>query len=237
VAVRWPAVFVFLTAWRIDFMARWLALPAMAILLVGSWAVAQEYRVEPTNAGPPAGELSTETADKLSPTGFKVMQGDKRTMCEIWPAKKWEIRSDFKPSDTILYPLPVGSLVGAIRFPRKAADFRGQDIAAGMYTLRYANQPVDGNHVGTFPTRDFLLMLPAADDQSPAPIAEMDLFKTSAKTTESTHPAILPLLKAEGADPLPGIQHVEDKEWWTVRFTDGDAKVVLELIVVGKAAE
>lgn len=218
-------------------MARWLAMPALMMLVVGSWAVAQEYRVEPTKEGPPAGELSAEIVEKLSPTGFKVMQGEKRTLCEIWPAKKWDVRSDFKPSDTILYPISVGSLVGAIRFPRKAADFRGQDIAAGVYTLRYANQPVDGNHVGTFPTRDFLLALPAADDQSSAPMAEMDLFKTSAKTTESTHPAIMPLVKAEAAEPLPGIRHVEDQEWWTARFTDGEAKVVLELIVVGKAAE
>jgi hypothetical protein len=218
-------------------MARWLAMPLWAALLISSRGLAAEYRVESTKEEPPASELSADVVAQLSPSGFKVLQGEKRTVCEIWPAKKWAIRGDFKPSDTILYPLPVGSLVGAIRFPRKAADFRGQEIAAGVYTLRYANQPVDGNHVGTFPTRDFLLALPAADDQSSAPIAEMDLFKTSAKTTESTHPAIMPLVRAEAGQPLPGIRHLEEQEWWTARFADGDGKVVLELIVVGKAAE
>jgi hypothetical protein len=219
-------------------MARWLAMSAALVLLATTSGLAADYRVEPTKDESPAGELSADIVAQLSPTaGFKVMQGEKRTVCEIWPAKKWSLRSDFKPSDTILFPLTSGSLVGAIRFGRKAADFRGQDIAAGVYTLRYANQPVDGNHVGTFPTRDFLLALPAADDQSAAPIAEMDLFKLSAKTTESTHPAIVPLVKPEALEPLPGMRHFEEQDWWAARFSDTDAKVVLELIVVGKAAE
>lgn len=218
-------------------MARRLATFVVVMGLLASRAIADDYRVEPTKDEPPAGELAAEIVSELSPTGFKVMQGEKRTVCEIWPAKKFTMRSDFKPSDTILFPLAGGSLAGAIRFPRKAADFRGQDIAGGVYTLRYANQPVDGNHVGTFPTRDFLLAVPAADDQMAAPIAEMDLFKASAKTTESTHPAIMPLVKAEANEPLPGIRHEEEHDWWTARFSDSEGKVVLELIVVGKAAE
>ena len=149
-------------------------------------------------------------------------------------------RQDFTPTDAILYPLKVGSLVGVIRFPRKGADFRDQEIASGIYTLRYGNQPVDGNHVGTFPTRDFLLMLPASADMSPAPIAEADLFKTSAQAAGSTHPAIMPLVKAEDAGELPALRHLEEQDWWTVQFGGKDAKggkLALELIVSGKAAE
>ena len=128
------------------------------------------------------------------------------------------LKSDGQPADTILYPFEVGVLMGVLRFPRKGADFRGQDIASGVYTLRYANQPVDGNHVGTFDTRDFLLMVPASADQSPATIPEMDLFKTSAESAESTHPAIMPLVKPDAAD-APAMRHVEEQDWWAVRLS------------------
>jgi hypothetical protein len=139
-----------------------------------------------------------------------------------------------------LYPIKPGTLVGAIRFSRKAADFRNQDIPRGVYTLRYGNQPVDGNHVGTFATRDFLLMLPPDADTSPDAIPEMDLFKKSAESAGSTHPAIMPLLKAEGDDDGPAARHLEEQEWWTLRFTGkgaGGEKVPLEVIVSGTAAE
>jgi hypothetical protein len=168
------------------------------------------------------------------------MQGEKRTLVEIWPARQWDVSAEFTPTATVLYPLKPGSLVGALRFGRKAADFRGQEIAAGVYTLRYGNQPEDGNHVGTFETRDFLLMLPAAVDTSPAAIAEMDLHTSSAKSAESSHPAIMPLVKPDGAGELPSMRHLAEQEWWTVRFGGkgaGGKPVVLEVIVVGKAAE
>src|SRR5262249_40048939 len=144
-----------------------------------------------------------------------------------------------QPSDTVLYPMKVGSLVGVLRFPRGGADFRGQQIPSGVYTLRYGNQPVDGNHVGTFDTRDFLLMLPAKADQSPAAIDEMDLFKVSAESVESSHPAIVPLVKAEEGES-PALRNIDEKEWWTLRLAgkDADGKAIpTELVVVGKAAE
>jgi hypothetical protein len=221
-------------------MKKRLVAPALAILLVAGPLLAADFRVEPLKEAPPASELSAAVVAQLMPEGFKVMQGEKRTRCEVWLAKQWDAKADFKPSETVLDPLAIGTLVGAIRFPRKAEDFRGQDIPAGVYTLRYANQPVDGNHVGTFETRDFLLMLPASADQSPKPIAEADLFKASAQSAGSSHPAIMPLVKAEGDEKLPAMRHLEAQDWWTVQFagkSSKGAKIVLELIVVGKAAE
>jgi hypothetical protein len=126
--------------------------------------------------------------------------------------------------------------VAAINFPRKAADFRGQDIGRGTYTLRYGQQPVDGNHVGTFDTRDFLLMLPAAADRDPATLPGTDFFATSAEAAETTHPAIMPLLKPSEGE-APAMHHIEANEWWAARLPGNGGKLPLELIVVGKAAE
>lgn len=211
---------------------------AFALLLAPALVRAQDYTLEALKEAAPD-EVASDIKSKLADAGFKVMAG-KRTLVEIWPVKELTVKPDFKPSDTIFSPVQPGSLVGALRFPRKGVDFRGQDIAGGVYTLRYANQPVDGNHVGTFATRDFLVMVPAADDQSPEVIADDKQLNTdSAKAAESSHPAIMPLVKP-GAGSAPELVHHDEAEWWTLRFEGQDAKgqkIPLEVIVVGKAAE
>jgi hypothetical protein len=220
-------------------MTKWLVVPAMLLLMTPAALLADDYRVEAIESAPPD-ELAPEIAAQLSSTGLKVIEDESRTICEIWPAKQWSLKAGFTPTPTVLYGLEPGSLVGALRFGRKGADFRDQDISRGVYTLRYANQPVDGNHVGTFATRDFLLMVPADDDASPEPIDQEDLFATSAESAGSTHPAIMPLVKADAGGELPAMRHLEEQDWWTVRFGGqgpGGEKAVLELIVVGLAEE
>lgn len=215
-----------------------IVLAAIALLIAPVWSAAADYRVEATKEAP-GGDLSADIAALVAPQGFKIVQGEKRVVCEIWPLKQWTTKADFQPSDTVLFPLEPGTLVGVLRFPRKGADFRDQEIPPGLYTLRYGNQPVDGKHVGTFATRDFLLMLPVAADTSPAPLAEQALLETSAKSAESAHPAVMPLVKAESAEPSP-LKHLEQQDWWTLRLAGKDAKganLAVDLIVVGKAGE
>ncbi len=221
-------------------MTRWLVLLVIWLAVSAGAVLAQEYRVEKFDNVAVPDEVSPDIAGKLSPAGFKVMQGANRTLYEFWPANEWATKPGFAPSATIIDPVQPVVLVGVVRLKRKGADFRGQDIASGVYTLRYANQPEDGNHVGTFATRDFLLMVPAATDTSPDVIDQMVLFEKSAESAGSTHPAIMPLVKAKVGGDLPSMQHLEDQEWWAVHFAgkgpDGKP-LALGLIVVGKAAE
>ncbi len=218
-------------------MSKCLAGFVVLLLMLPLAALAQDYTVEPFDGAPPDG-LADDVAAAIGASGFKVLDGDK-IVCEIWPARQWQVVEGFTPSSTVLYPFQPGSLVGALRFPRKSADFRNQDISRGLYTLRYANQPVDGNHVGTFDTRDFFVMVPAADDASPDALADDSLFPASGESAGSSHPAIMPLLKVADGD-VPGMRHLEEPEWWTVRFpgqtADGE-ELVVELIVVGKSLE
>lgn len=220
-------------------MTRWLAALAAVSIFAPAVMAADEYRVEKLDDGPPADVLSAEVVAKLSPTGYKVVGPDGKAHREIWLAKELAVRPGFEPSLSILYPLEPGSLVGAMRLPYKGSDFRGQEIPAGTYTLRYANQPEDGNHVGTFETRDFLLMLPAASDTDPQTLGGTDFFATSAESAGSTHPAIIPILKPEQGE-APAVRHLEAMEWWSLRLAGTDAKAqkqVVEMIIAGKAAE
>jgi hypothetical protein len=113
-----------------------------------------------------------------------------------------------------------------------------------VYTLRFALQPVDGNHLVASPTRDFLLLVRASDDTSAELMEEKPLMELSAEAAASNHPGTLCLRPVQGgSDEIPSLRHNEDDDWWLLRAT-GKAKagrqtrdLVLDLVVVGHADE
>jgi hypothetical protein len=222
-------------------MTRTIICSFVLAFLCTSAAFAVDHKVAPLKEPPPEG-LSAEVAARLASNGFKVLRGE-NVLCSVWLCKEWSGAADFKPTTEVLYPFQQGELIGVVKYARKGSDFRDQDISAGLYTLRYAHQPVDGNHVGTSPTRDFLLLTKAAKDTSPEPVDFKKLAKASADAAGSSHPALLSMQRVEGSDASLGIRHNDEHDWWIVRFSGttkggGQGKpLAVELIVVGKAAE
>jgi hypothetical protein len=218
-----------------------LALVAVLCLLPAWQASAQEYTVSAAEA-PPTGTLAPEISALLDPKGIKVSKGS-TVVCELWLAKEWPVEANAATGGEVIYPLTVGEIIGAIRFAKKAGDFRGQDVPAGVYTLRYAQQPVDGAHVGTSPTRDFLAMSPAAKDRDPKPIDYKALINVSKETAGAAHPGILSLQRVAEGGASPSVREESDKEWVIVHAVGkmkqgGSVKdLPIDLVVVGKAAE
>lgn len=204
---------------------------------------AQEYRLEPLAEPPPADELTAPIAAAISSQGYRVMRGEGRRICDIWFCNTWELPAEPAASEQVVYPFAPGQLVGVIRFSRRGSDFRGQQIAAGVYTLRYGLQPVDGNHVGTADSRDFLLLVPAARDTSTEPLGEEQLFELSKEAARTTHPASLFLARPPSEGNVPRLEHEASREWWLLvvenRAQQGDAtrELRLSLVVVGQASE
>jgi len=87
--------------------------------------------------------------------------------------------------------IPEGELVGVIQFPAKFTDYRRQEIAAGVYTLRFAVQPDIGDHTGTAPHPDFCLMCAAEKDKIADRIEKKKLIELSSEVNEGKHPAVL----------------------------------------------
>jgi len=211
-----------------------LALVFCGWLTVG--VLAEDYTFSAAEKLPPG--LPAALGDQLATVGVQV-SGPKRDLCSIWLLKDVAVKPDFTPSTALKYPFTPGQLVGVLSVPRRAGltDFKGHEIESGNYTLRYGQQPMDGNHIGTSDTADFLLAVPVADDQDPAPITEIEsLFKRSAKVSGTTHPAIFSLLPAEeGAEP--GLANDAEHEFWILNLSaaTGDQKIPLRMIVVGKS--
>lgn len=213
-------------------------------LIFSAPLIAADYAVEAIEEAPPTDELAAGIAEQLSETGFTVKRSETSTLCNIWFCKEWKVASDFEATDELLYPFTPGQLIGVIQYKRRGGDFRDQDINRGVYTLRYAQQPVDGNHEGTSPTRDFLLVVTAERDKSPEVMDVRKLYTASAEAAESSHPGLL-LMQAVPADAdvsSPSIR-TSDDEWSIVRLWgtavggEKPKKLAMDLVVVGHADE
>ena len=150
--------------------------------------------------------------------------------------------AEFKATPDRLYPFTPGQLIGLVHFGRRGSEFRDQTISSGWYTLRFGLQPTDGNHEGTSPTRDFLLLVEAETDDLPENWDADDLNEASAEAAGSSHPAMLCLRSPAGGSEL-AIRHDEANDWWVLHLLgNGVANqksqgVPIDLVVVGHAAE
>lgn len=182
------------------------------------WA-ADPHKLEQFKSPPPMG-IAPAIAGQLDENAFRVI-GPNGPICEIWLVKEITAKEDFKPTLTIKYPFTTGQLLGAARLPTAGAalDFRGQELPAGVFTLRYGQQPQDGNHLGTSDVSDFGLACSSELDKDPAPIAGVkDLFKLSAKAAGTAHPAIFQLLPPP-KEPFkaPTLKHNDEKDLWILQ--------------------
>jgi hypothetical protein len=201
------------------------------------------YKAEAENIPVPQ-ELAAAIRQEINPEAIRVT-GPDGAFCEIW------LRSNIPPAATmnrdigvIFGQLTEGTLIGAIRFEGNASDFHNQSIRPGIYTLRYQVQPVDAGHTGVSPFRDFLLLVPAGVDLTPAPLTGNDLLDASKKASSTQHPSVWSLLP-DNATPvtLPAMRHGDPGDFWTVYFrvsvpaaAGNPAPAVMGLILVGHAA-
>lgn len=200
----------------------------LLVALIASPALFGQYKLE--QAAAPPEELAPAIREVLQDTGSKVVAVNGSVFCEIWFRKTMPSGPASTEMGVSLKTVPHGSLLGAIRFPQRGQDRRGQTIPPGVYTLRYSLYPPDGNHQGVAAQRDFLLMVPAADEKDPTSTPPYDeVVKMSAKTIKAAHPAVLSLWNDE-AGHEPGLAKEGDTDW-ILHTKIGDTPVAI--IVVG----
>jgi hypothetical protein len=158
-----------------------------------------------------AGAFADQSASEalrssLEPKGHRVVLGDGTTLCEIWLRKQIPTRARASVAGAFYTELPESAFVGVISFPKGARDYRGQQVKAGAYTLRYTVHPSDGNHLGISVYRDFLVLSPVGADENPGAVLNFEeLMKLSAKTLGSVHPSPISLVSPEGLKSVPGV--------------------------------
>jgi hypothetical protein len=189
---------------------------AAFVILNAGLALAAEPKVETVPAPP---SVSGAVADALQAKGYRVLAGDGSPLIQIWLRKDTPV-SGKKEVEGANYPaLTPGLLLGVISFATTAKDFRNQSIKPGTYALRYELLPNDGNHMGVAPDRDFLLLVPVADDPGPAKNPPYDeLMKLSSRATGTNHPAVFSMVAT-------------DKRTLPSAYTDANGYVVFSAVL------
>jgi hypothetical protein len=175
----------------------------------------------------------------LEEKGYRVTLADGAVVCEIWLRNGAPAGNKTEAQGAVYTGLAVSTLIGVISFPKPTTDFRGQAIKAGAYTLRYALHPLDGNHLGISPIRDFLVMIPVSADQNAETEYKFeDLMKHSAKASGTNHPGVVSLTSADsGAAPS-----VSENDQGHVIFaaklkTQSGAELPIAFVVKGRAEQ
>ncbi len=153
-------------------------------LLVSTVAAAQDAVVTAhTEAAPPG--VADAVRAVIAGGGQRVAVGQKTL--EFWWVKTLPLTAG--SSGATWEAVAEGTLVGVVRLSANYPDIRGKTIKAGLYTLRYALQPQNGDHLGVSPYRDFLLLSPADVDTSAATLSHDDTVNLSKQALGISHPA------------------------------------------------
>ena len=209
-------------------LMRKLSLCFLLAALAASTVFAQ-YKSE--LAGAPPGELAPAISQALDQQGTKIVGSNGSVFCEVWFRTSLPAGAKSSEESVTLPAIPHGALMGAIRFPAQGADRRGQTIKPGVYTLRYSLQPLNGDHLGVSPQRDFLVLVPAGDDKDLNAAPGFDaLMAMSRKASGTPHPAVLSLWSA-GASDAAGFAKQGENDWVLTRKVGSTA---IAVILVGK---
>lgn len=175
--------------------------------------------------------VAADIRAQLSDESWIVSENDKPVM-KLWLRK--EIPGKSKPAGpkgNVLFPfLEEGELLGAVEVLAEIGDYRDQPIAPGVYTFRYGVQPVNGDHLGTSPFRDYGCLVPAAIDQKPATLAKKALEKQSAEAAGTSHPAIMMFLAVEGESSAGSVIRDDANDRTSIVVT-------LKVVVEGETTE
>jgi len=152
--------------------------------------------VSPLTDKAPA-ELAAGVAARLAPAA-RVVVGD--ATLEVWLVDKLELSAFAKASaDPRWSGVESGTLVGAMRVSGTFKEIRGKVVKPGVYTLRYGQQPQNGDHLGISLFREFLLISPAALDTDPKVLGFDGVVALSKEVIGTAHPASLSLDPPEDA--------------------------------------
>jgi hypothetical protein len=216
---------------------------AVAVLLVGSACcpAADGPTVKVEDLPPPA-ELGEAVRSLFEGKAMTVSDDKGKPLCTVWAVKSLESKATAEQAKAGLRYTNIeeSTVVGAVKFPAEWTDYRKQKIKPGVYTLRLAVQPSDGDHMGTAPYNDFCLICPAALDTKPELLEVEKLHELSAKTIGRKHPGMMLLFPNKSSADAPAVE-AKPKEHWVLNYrvpvSAAGEKTVLgfSLVVIGQS--
>ncbi len=192
---------------------RCVALLVSLLICSFGWA-ADHYTVKQEPKGPPS-DLSESIRELLDLTSETVEDPKGKAIARVWFRKEIpSIATKEQIKNGITHrELLETSIIGAVQFPTTFIDYRKQEIAAGVYTLRLAFQPDNGDHKDSAPHTEFLLLCPAQKDRKSDEMEPKSLYKMSFESTGGEHPGVMLLYPYTFTDKKPKIQDRGSGVW------------------------
>ncbi len=167
---------------------------AWALILTTAATSLPATRTELTvSEAPPPQELAETIRSALQPTVIRLAEEGK-PLFEFWFRKEVPL-AEKPPLDAFaLEAVSEATVLGAVKVHTEQYDFKDEEIPAGLYVLRFGIQPEDGDHLGTSPTRAFVLLIPAKQDpRLDLHFDHEQLMKASSTVNAAKHPSGLNL--------------------------------------------
>jgi hypothetical protein len=213
----------------------------LCLLITSSPLLAADLTLKVPDKGPP-NELGATIREQLQSKSVQLLEGD-TVAAEFWLSAAIPLQSKPASLDKALGAVKQATLLGAISVAKGRRDYRDDDIAAGVYTMRFALQPQDGNHLGTSEFDYFAVLTPAKVDDKLDGIADYKaLVKASRQETSTDHPVIISLRPASSEqgefpslnEPAPEHKSVRLKVPARIAGSEEKASLVFELVYEGK---
>jgi hypothetical protein len=198
-------------------MTRTLAI-ALLVTFLGRAAAADKFTVKVEDAPPPK-ELAEPVRALLDSRAMTVVDEKGKVLCTVWPRKALETKAtaDQAKAGLAYTHLEETTVVAAVKFPDTWIDYRKQKTKPGVYTLRVAIQPMDGDHMGTAPYNEFCLLAAADKDTKPDTMDAMSLHELSAKSGGRKHPSIMLLFPNPKPADAPAVA-AKPNDTWVLNF-------------------
>lgn len=201
-----------------------------SILFLAAASLQAQYKAEPAAAIP--GSVPAALAGVLDKQGTKITGANGQVVAELWFRAAPPAAAPQKEDSVTWTGIAHGTLIGVAHFPARFADRRGNPINPGVYTLRFSYYPVNGDHQGVAPQRDFLVLSKVEDDGDPNTTPAFDpLMALSKKAAGSPHPLVFSMWKEDAAFK-PGFEKMGENDWVLQVKVAG---VQVAIILVGKA--
>ena len=194
-----------------------VAAATMCVLLLALPAGAADkvaYSIKVQDKSAPPKDLPDAVRKLLVERSVQLLDAKGEVLAEVWMRKEVPAKAtEAQVKNGLTYrEVPETTLLGAVQLPRQGSDYRKQKVPAGVYTMRLGYQPQDGDHMGTAPYTEFVLLSPAKEDKGAETMEIKALNEMSAKTTAG-HPAVWLLFPPDKGTGDPKLADKGDGHW------------------------
>jgi hypothetical protein len=211
------------------------------LLLIAAIGQGSAAEVKVVDHGPPK-EIDAAIREKLQTKAIQLSDGG-QAIYEFWFANEIPLKSKSDDSTKALQAIQETTLLAAVQVGKGQHDYKDNDIAPGVYTMRFGLQPQDGDHLGSAEFPYFVVLIPAKADTKPDGMSDFKtMTKASGKATASGHPIVLSLRPAateKGYQPKltePAPENKAVRFQVPARLPTGPQKeyIVFDLVYQGK---